>query len=73
MAGDQLDPFDGYDKEIRELRAINVALTERLISTNVTIADYLSGLWDGNEEGWDAVIDANREAIHLSIHGGASA
>jgi hypothetical protein len=68
----QLDPFEAYEKEVRELRAVNVVLAERLMSTNATIADHLDGTWDGNEEGWRLVIDNNRAAILQSVEGAAS-
>ena len=68
----QLDPFEAYEKEVRELRAINVALVERLMSTNNAITDFLSGVWDGNDEGWELVRDNNQAAIERSVKGETS-
>jgi len=59
-----MDPFEAYEARIKELEQQRAALVARLSLTNMTIQDYLDGIWEGNQEGWKLTVDRNHEAIH---------
>ena len=57
------NPFEHYEKLIKELMEQKADLIERLRVTQVTIVDYMDGTWDGNDEGWLLVMENNEKVI----------